>query len=46
VYREKTVPLLDYYSKREKLVQVNGARPVGEVAWSIAVQLQRFRIRQ
>jgi adenylate kinase len=44
VYREKTVPLLDYYTKREKLVHVNGARPVGEVAWSIAVQLQRIRL--
>jgi adenylate kinase len=43
VYQSKTVPLLDYYAKREKLVHVNGARPVGEVAWSIAVQLQRTR---
>jgi adenylate kinase len=43
VYEQKTVPLLEYYAQREKLVQVNGARPVSEVSWSIAVQLQRFR---
>ena len=42
-YEQKTLPLLDYYAQREKLVQVNGARPVSEVSWSIAVQLQRFR---
>jgi adenylate kinase len=44
VYQDKTVPLLEYYAKRETLVQVNGARPVGEVAWSIAVQLQRIKL--
>ena len=43
VYEQKTLPLLEYYAQREKLVQVNGARPVNEVSWSIAVQLQRFR---
>jgi len=43
VYEQKTMPLLEYYAQREKLVQVNGARPVNEVSWSIAVQLQRFR---
>lgn len=41
VFEEKTRPMLDYYSRREELITVNGARPVGEVAWSIAVQLQR-----
>lgn len=41
VYEEKTRPLLDYYQQRELLIQVNGARPVGEVTWSIVVQLQR-----
>ncbi|GAA2632376.1 adenylate kinase [Dactylosporangium fulvum] len=41
VYEQKTRPLLDYYAQRELLIQVNGARPVGEVTWSIVVQLQR-----
>jgi adenylate kinase len=41
VYEEKTIPLLDYYAQRERLVRVNGARPEGEVSWSIVVQLQR-----
>jgi adenylate kinase len=41
VYEDKTRPLLDYYAQRELLIQVNGARPVTEVTWSIVVQLQR-----
>jgi adenylate kinase len=41
VFEAKTRPMLDYYARREELITVNGARPVGEVAWSIAVQLQR-----
>ncbi|GAA0605626.1 adenylate kinase [Sporichthya brevicatena] len=40
VYDEKTLPMLAYYAEREKLVNVNGARPVDEVTWSITVQLQ------
>lgn len=43
VYEQKTMPLLAYYTEREKLVAVNGARPVDEVTWSIVVQLQRAR---
>ena len=43
VYEEKTLPMLDYYSEREKLVTVNGARPVDEVSWSLQVQLQKVR---
>ena len=43
VYDEKTLPMLDYYAKREKLVTVNGARPVDEVTWSIIVQLQKTK---
>lgn len=43
VYEERTVPLLDYYANREKLVSVNGARPADEVTWSIRVQLGRVR---
>jgi adenylate kinase len=45
VYEEKTLPLLDYYAERETLVKVNGARPVSEVTWSIAVQMQRVFAR-
>jgi adenylate kinase len=43
VYEERTVPLLSYYATRERLVAVNGARPVGEVAWSVLVQLQKVK---
>jgi adenylate kinase len=43
VYEEKTMPLLAYYAEREKLVAVNGGRPVDEVTWSIVVQLQRAK---
>ncbi len=45
VFEEKTRPMLDYYAQREELITVNGARPVGEVAWSITVQLQQLRRR-
>jgi adenylate kinase len=41
VYQQRTMPMLDYYAQREKLIQVNGARPETEVTWSIIVQLQR-----
>jgi adenylate kinase len=41
VYAERTTPMLDYYAQREKLIQVNGDRPEGEVTWSLIVQLQR-----
>ena len=44
VYREKTLPMLDYYAQRERLVHVNGARPEPEVGWSIIVQLQRLNL--
>jgi adenylate kinase len=43
VYEEKTMPLLAYYAERERLVEVNGGRPVDEVTWSIVVQLQQAR---
>jgi adenylate kinase len=46
VFEEKTRPMLDYYAEREELITVNGARPVGEVAWSIAVQLQGLARRR
>lgn len=41
VYDERTRPLLDYYAARERLITVNGDRPVDEVTWSVVVQLQR-----
>ena len=41
VFEAKTRPMLAYYADREELITVNGARPVSEVAWSIAVQLQQ-----
>jgi adenylate kinase len=45
VYEDQTRPMLDYYAEREKLVVVNGARPVDEVTWSLQVQLQRVQRR-
>ena len=45
VFEAMTRPMLDYYAQREELITVNGARPVPEVAWSIAVQLQQLRRR-
>jgi adenylate kinase len=45
VFEAMTLPMLDYYSGREELITVNGARPVSEVAWSIAVQLQQVARR-
>jgi adenylate kinase len=36
--------MIDYYAQRERLIHVNGARPVSEVGWSIIVQLQRVSI--
>jgi adenylate kinase len=41
VYEKHTWPLLDYYRERERLINVNGDRPVEEVTWSVIVQLQR-----
>ncbi len=40
-YDDYTMPLLAYYAERERLVTVNGDRPVDEVTWSVIVQLQR-----
>jgi len=41
VFEQKTRPMLAYYADREELITVNGARPVAEVSWSIAVQLHQ-----
>lgn len=43
VYEEMTRPLLDYYAERERLINVNGDRPIEEVTWSVIVQLQRAK---
>ena len=43
VYDEYTRPLLEYYAARERLITVNGDRPVEEVTWSVIVQLQRVQ---
>ncbi|MDQ1599246.1 MAG: adenylate kinase [Actinomycetota bacterium] len=43
VYDQKTMPMVDYYAQRERLVTVNGARPADEVTWSLVVQLQKSR---
>jgi adenylate kinase len=43
VYDEMTLPLVAYYAERERLVEVNGGRPVEEVTWSIVVQLQQAK---
>jgi adenylate kinase len=43
VYDQRTRPLLDYYAARERLINVNGDRPVDEVTWSVVVQLQRVQ---
>jgi adenylate kinase len=43
VYEEQTRTMIDYYAEREKLVVVNGARPMDEVTWSLEVQLQRVQ---
>jgi adenylate kinase len=43
IYEERTQPLLDYYAERERLVNVNGDRPIDEVTWSVVVQLQRVK---
>lgn len=43
VYEEQTVPLIEYYRERERLVTVNGAAPVEQVAWSLLVQIDLTR---
>lgn len=43
VYEERTQPLLEYYAQRERLVTVNGDRPIDEVTWSVVVQLQKVK---
>lgn len=35
VYRERTLPLIEYYTEREKLVPIDGAKAIGEVSAQI-----------
>jgi len=43
VYDQHTLPMLEYYRQRERLVTVNGMRPPKEVTWSVVVQLQKVQ---
>jgi adenylate kinase len=43
VYDERTLPMLDYYAKRERLVLVDGSRPVDEVTLSLLAQLRKVQ---
>ena len=42
VYRENTIPLLDYYASREWMFTVDGARPPGEVHEDIVTRLRKL----
>jgi adenylate kinase len=42
VYREKTVPLLEYYAGREWMFTVDGARPPDQVHQDIVNRLQKL----
>jgi adenylate kinase family enzyme len=39
----QTQPLIEYYEQRERLIAVNGSRPLDEVTWSLRVQLQKVQ---
>ena len=43
VYEEQTVPLIEYYRDRERLVSVNGAAPVEQVTWSLLAHIDLTR---
>jgi adenylate kinase len=43
VYDEHTVPMLDYYARREELVRVDGSRTPDEVSWTLVSELQKVR---
>lgn len=43
VYEEQTVPLIEYYRDRERLVTVNGASPVDQVTWSLLAHVDLTR---
>jgi adenylate kinase len=43
VFEELTVPLLDYYARREILVTVDGARPIADVTHAAIAELERVQ---
>jgi len=43
VFREHTLPMLDYYAQREELVKVDGALPCDEVTASLLTELDQLR---
>jgi adenylate kinase len=43
-YREKTVPLLEYYAGREWMFTVDGAQPPGAVHEEIVARLQNLTV--
>jgi adenylate kinase len=45
VFDEVSRPMLDYYSKRETLVTIDGDRPVAEVTRSTIAELEQVRAR-
>ena len=42
VYREKTIPLLEYYASREWMFAVDGTRPAGQVHEDIVTRLRKL----
>ena len=42
VYREKTIPLLEYYAGREWMFTVDGTRPPGQVHQDIVARLRKL----
>ena len=42
VFREKTIPLLEYYAGREWMFAVDGARPAGQVHTDIVGRLRKL----
>jgi adenylate kinase len=45
VYREQTLPMLDYYARRRELITVDGGAPIAEVHRIVRSQLDVIRPR-
>ena len=43
-YEKQTLPLVDYYRRQGRLVEVNGDRPVDEVTSSIFQAIEHDRV--
>ena len=43
VFEEHTLPLLDYYRERERLITVDGGQPVDDVTRAVVRQLHEVR---